>query len=85
MYTITFFLFIYKYIYLCRSKYTYLRSIIRALNVLYGMTYDADIAKIIVSTSTLDMLKNIFELLNLDDENYRDYNKECSAYQVILL
>ncbi|XP_012222718.1 serine-protein kinase ATM isoform X2 [Linepithema humile] len=64
-----------------RCKYTYLRSIIRALNVLYGMTYDADIAKIIVSASTLDMLKNIFELLNLDDENYRDYNKECSAYQ----
>lgn len=61
----------------------YLRNIIRALNVLYGMTYDTDIAEIIVSTSTLDMLKNIYKLLNFDDENYCDYNKECNTYQVI--
>lgn len=35
--------------------------------MLYGMIYSTDIAKIIVLTSTSDMLKNVFDFLNIDD------------------
>ncbi|XP_070172770.1 serine-protein kinase ATM [Polyergus mexicanus] len=63
-------------------KYTYLLSVTRALNVLYKTTYDADIAKIIVSASTVDMLKNIFDLLNLDINCRKsDYHKEHDTFQ----
>ncbi|XP_020292169.1 serine-protein kinase ATM isoform X3 [Pseudomyrmex gracilis] len=58
-----------------RCKYAYLLSVTGALNVLYGTTYDADVAEIIVSASTEKMLKNIFDLLNIDDNrNYGSYN-----------
>lgn len=70
-----------KYRYAC--KYTYLLSVTRALNVLYKTTYDEDIAKIIVSASTVDMLKNIFDLLNLDTNRRKsDYHKEHDTFQV---
>lgn len=62
----------------------YLLSVTRALRILYGATYDTEIAKIIVSASTVDMIRNIFDLMNLDDNycNY-DYYEDLSAYQVI--
>lgn len=51
--------------------------------MLYRMPYDADIAKIIVSASTVDMLKNIFDLLNLEDSRHNsDYHKEHDTFQV---
>ncbi|KAL6424274.1 hypothetical protein ACFW04_009833 [Cataglyphis niger] len=63
-------------------KYTYLLSVTRALNVLYKTTYHADVAKIIVSASTVDMLKNIFDLLNLDTNCCKsDYHKEHDTFQ----
>lgn len=66
-----------------RCKYTYLSSVTRALNVLYRTTYDADIARIIVSASTVNMLKNIFDLLNLDDNRRKsDYHKKHDTFQV---
>lgn len=71
--------------YFSRSKYVYLLSVTRALSVLYGATYDAEIAKMIVSASTLDMLQNVFELLNFDDNRRScDYYKEHDALQVRL-
>ncbi|XP_019882077.2 serine-protein kinase ATM isoform X2 [Camponotus floridanus] len=63
-------------------KYAYLMNVTRALNVLYRTPYDAEIAKIIVSASTVDMLKNIFDLLNLEDSRYNsDYHKEHDTFQ----
>lgn len=62
----------------------YLLSITRTLRMLYGgSTYDTEIAKIIVSASTVDMLTNIFDLLNLDDKRYNcDYYEDRSTFQV---
>ncbi|XP_012534493.1 serine-protein kinase ATM isoform X2 [Monomorium pharaonis] len=56
-----------------RCKNVYLFSITKALRMLYGATYDTEIAKIIVSASTVDMIRNIFDLMNLDD-NYCSYD-----------
>lgn len=51
--------------------------------MLYGATYDTEIAKIIVSTSTEDMIRKIFDLMNLDD-NYHNcnYYEDHNAFQV---
>ncbi|XP_024884976.1 serine-protein kinase ATM [Temnothorax curvispinosus] len=59
-----------------RYKYIYWLSVTRALKMLYGTTYDTEIAKIIVLASTMDMIKNIFDLLNQDDkcDHYEDHN-----------
>lgn len=48
--------------------------------MLYGATYDTEIAKIIVLASTMDMIRNIFDLLNQDDSS--DYYEDCNAFQV---
>ncbi|KYM98451.1 Serine-protein kinase ATM [Cyphomyrmex costatus] len=65
-----------------RCKNIFLLSVTGALRMLYGATYDTEIAKIIVSASTMDMIKNIFDLLNLDDNYYKyDYNEEPNTYQ----
>ncbi|XP_011642127.1 serine-protein kinase ATM isoform X1 [Pogonomyrmex barbatus] len=65
-----------------RCKHIYLLSITRALGMLYGAIYDVEIARIIVSASTVDMFKNIFDLLNLEDSrcNY-EYYEERSTFQ----
>jgi len=60
----------------------YLVSVTRALKMLYGATYNTEIAKIIVSASTVDMIKNIFDLLNLDDSCYNYDYYEDHTYQV---
>ncbi|XP_011860130.1 PREDICTED: serine-protein kinase ATM isoform X2 [Vollenhovia emeryi] len=59
-----------------RFKYIYWLSVTRALKMLYGATYDTEIAKVIVLTTTMDMIKNIFDLLNQDDNcrYYEDHN-----------
>lgn len=51
--------------------------------MLYGATYDTEIAKIIVSASTENMIRKIFDLMNLDD-NYHNYNyhEDHNAFQV---
>lgn len=48
--------------------------------MLYGATYDTEIAQMIVLTSTMDMIKNIFDLLNQDDNC--DYYENHNAFQV---
>ncbi|EZA46432.1 hypothetical protein X777_00164 [Ooceraea biroi] len=65
-----------------RSKYMYLLNVTRALSELYGTTYDADIAKMIVSASTLNMLQSVFDVLNFDDSRNCDYYKEHNTFQV---
>jgi hypothetical protein len=60
----------------CKNKY----SVTRALKILYGATYDTEIAKIIVSASTVDMIKNLFDLMNQDDNC--DYYEDSNTYQV---
>lgn len=64
-----------------RRKHVYLLNVTRALNVLYGGTYDANIARIIVSASTVNMLKNMFELLNMDDIDVANYRRSCDYYE----
>ncbi|EGI58185.1 Serine-protein kinase ATM, partial [Acromyrmex echinatior] len=64
-----------------RCKNIFLLRITRALRMLYGATYDTEIAKIIVSASTMDMIKNIFDLLNQDDNCNYDCNEDPNTYQ----
>ncbi|XP_043513638.1 serine-protein kinase ATM isoform X2 [Frieseomelitta varia] len=54
-----------------RSKYAYLLNVTKVLNILYETSYDADVAEIIVTSTTLDMLKNIFNLMNIEDNEIR--------------
>lgn len=63
-----------------KCKSLYLQSVIKALSVLYGGTYDTNIAKRIVSASTENMMKNIFELLNVNDIDVTDYYEELGTY-----
>lgn len=63
-----------------RSKYAYLYHVTKALNTLYGTSYDIDVAKIIVSHATLDMLKNIFGLMNIEDNEILDYGASSDYY-----
>lgn len=60
----------------------FLLNVTRALRIFYGATYDTEIAKIIVSASTMDMIKNIFELLNQNDNYNYDCNEDSNTYQV---
>ncbi|KAL0100932.1 hypothetical protein PUN28_019367 [Cardiocondyla obscurior] len=55
-----------------RYKYIFWLSVPRALKTLYGATYDKDIIKIIISATTMNMIRNIYDLLNQDD-NYNSY------------
>ncbi|OAD57559.1 Serine-protein kinase ATM [Eufriesea mexicana] len=63
-----------------RNKYTYLFNVTKALNILYETSYDADVAKIIVTSATLDMLKNIFSLMNIEDSETIDYKTNNDYY-----
>ncbi|XP_011154175.2 serine-protein kinase ATM [Harpegnathos saltator] len=65
----------------CKCKSMYLLNVIKALSVLYGGAYDANIAKIIVSASTVDVLKNIFDLLNVNDTDITDYQRGSDYYE----
>lgn len=56
-------------------------NVTKALNVLYRGTYNADIARIIVSVSTENVLRNIFDLLNVDDAQITDYRRSCEYYE----
>ncbi|XP_031830612.1 serine/threonine-protein kinase tefu isoform X2 [Nomia melanderi] len=64
-----------------RSKYIYLCNITKALNVLYGTSYDADVSRIIILSSTLDMLKRIFSLMNIEDNEIIDYEPPKDYYE----
>ncbi|XP_029040439.2 serine-protein kinase ATM [Osmia bicornis bicornis] len=64
-----------------RSKYIYLCNVTKALNILYGTLYDTDVAKIIVSSATSDMLKNIFSLMNIEDNEITDYKATNDCYE----
>ncbi|KYQ49759.1 Serine-protein kinase ATM, partial [Trachymyrmex zeteki] len=64
-----------------RCKNMFLLNVTRALRIFYGATYDTEIAKIIVSASTMDMIKNIFELLNQNDNYNYDCNEDSNTYQ----
>lgn len=64
-----------------KNKSLYLLSVIKALSMLYGGTYDANIAKIIVSAHTESMLKNIFDLLNVNDIDIVDYRRGSDYYE----
>lgn len=55
-------------------------SVIRALKMLYGAIYDMEIAKIIVSSFTVGMIKTLILLMNYDD-NYI-YYEDPNTYQV---
>ncbi|XP_076687337.1 serine/threonine-protein kinase tefu isoform X2 [Andrena cerasifolii] len=66
---------------LTKIKYNYLCNIIKALNVLYGTSYDTDVAKIIVSFANLEMLKNIFNLMNIEDNKIADYETANNYYE----
>ncbi|XP_050594170.1 serine-protein kinase ATM isoform X2 [Bombus affinis] len=63
-----------------RSKYNYLFNVTKALNILYGTSYDTDIAKIIVTSATLKMLENIFSLMNIEDNEISDYKTNRDYY-----
>ncbi|CAK9823884.1 Serine-protein kinase ATM [Anthophora retusa] len=63
-----------------RSKYAYLCNITKALNTLYGTSYDTDVAKIIVSSATLNMLKNVFSFMNIEDNEITDYETSNYCY-----
>lgn len=63
-----------------RSKYIYLYNVTKALNTLYETSYDIDVAKIIVTSATLDMLKNIFSLMNIEDHELIDYKTNNDYY-----
>ncbi|XP_076247506.1 serine/threonine-protein kinase tefu [Calliopsis andreniformis] len=63
-----------------RSKYIYLCNITKALNVLYETLYDTDVAKLIISSATLEMLKNIFALMNIEDNEIADYEATNAYY-----
>lgn len=66
---------------LTRIKYFYLCNITRALNVLYETSYDRDVAKIIVSFASLEMLRNIFNLMNIEDNEIADYEATKNYYE----
>ncbi|XP_076172316.1 serine/threonine-protein kinase tefu isoform X2 [Ptiloglossa arizonensis] len=63
-----------------RSKYIYLCNVTKALNVLYETSYNTDVTKIIVSSATLDMLTNIFSLMNIEDNEIADYEATKDYY-----
>ncbi|XP_012149187.1 serine/threonine-protein kinase tefu isoform X2 [Megachile rotundata] len=63
-----------------KSKYIYLCNVTKALNILYGTLYDMDVAKIIVSSTTSDMLKKIFSLMNIEDHEITDYKAVNDCY-----
>ncbi|CAL7943643.1 unnamed protein product [Xylocopa violacea] len=65
---------------LSRSKYTYLCNVTKALHTLYKTSYDIQVAGIIVSCATLDMLKNIFSLVNVADNETIDYEISNNYY-----
>ncbi|XP_076752966.1 serine/threonine-protein kinase tefu isoform X2 [Xylocopa sonorina] len=65
---------------LSRSKYTYLCNVTKALHILYKTSYDTQVAGIIVSFATLDMLKNIFSLVNVADNDTIDYEISNNYY-----
>lgn len=62
-----------------KSKYIYLYSIMKALNILYETLYDTYVATVIVSSTTLEMLKYIFALMNIEDNEIADY-EATNAY-----
>ncbi|XP_053981121.1 serine-protein kinase ATM isoform X1 [Hylaeus volcanicus] len=63
-----------------RSKYIYLRNVTKALNILYETTYNINVTNIIVSSATPDMLKNIFSLMNIEDNEIADYEATKDYY-----
>ncbi|XP_014473077.1 PREDICTED: serine-protein kinase ATM [Dinoponera quadriceps] len=63
-----------------KCKFSYLLNVIKALSALYGGAYGTSVAKIIVSTSTGNMLRNIFELLNVNDTDMADYQRGSEYY-----
>ncbi|KAG7199579.1 hypothetical protein KM043_014186 [Ampulex compressa] len=63
-----------------RTKYSYLLNITKALNILYGTSYTADTAKVIISCSTSDMLKSIFDLMNVKDNDTLDFCENSDYY-----
>ncbi|XP_076280978.1 serine/threonine-protein kinase tefu isoform X2 [Lasioglossum baleicum] len=71
-----------------KSKYTYLCNVTKALNILYGTLYDTEISKIIILSSTPEMLRNTFSLMNIEDneiadyETTKDYYENYSSFQI---
>ncbi|XP_076632451.1 serine/threonine-protein kinase tefu isoform X1 [Colletes latitarsis] len=51
-----------------RINYIYLQSVIKVLTVLYESSYSENVTEIIVSSTTLEMLKTIFGFMNIEDD-----------------
>lgn len=64
-----------------KCKFLYLLSVIKALSMLYRGTYNVNIRKIIVSASIVNMLKNIWDLLNVSDTDIADYRHGSDYYE----
>ncbi|XP_078038484.1 serine/threonine-protein kinase tefu [Augochlora pura] len=64
-----------------RCKYIYLCNITKALNMLYGTLYDTEVSKTIILSSTPDMLKKIFSLMNIEDDEIADYEATKDYYE----
>ncbi|KZC09469.1 Serine-protein kinase ATM [Dufourea novaeangliae] len=64
-----------------RGKYIYLCNVTKALNVLYETPYDTNVSKIIISSSTPNMLKNIFSLMNIEDNEIADYETTKNYFE----
>ncbi|XP_017880998.1 serine-protein kinase ATM [Ceratina calcarata] len=56
-----------------KENYSYLYRVTKALCSLYETSYDVQVAEIIVSSATLNMLKNIFNLMNIADDEIAKY------------
>ncbi|XP_076381605.1 serine/threonine-protein kinase tefu isoform X2 [Megalopta genalis] len=64
-----------------RCKYIYLCNITKALNMLYGTLYDTEVSKTIILSSTPEMLKKVFSLMNIEDDEIADYEATKDCYE----
>ncbi|XP_024944918.1 serine-protein kinase ATM isoform X2 [Cephus cinctus] len=51
-----------------KHNFTYMVNILRALTILHDTSYDKDITEVITSQLTVEIVKNIYTLLNTEDD-----------------
>ncbi|XP_076661502.1 serine/threonine-protein kinase tefu isoform X2 [Halictus rubicundus] len=64
-----------------KSKYTYLCNVTKALNMLYETLYDTEVSKVIILSSTPEMLTKTFSLMNIEDNEIADYETTKDYYE----